>query len=259
MATFLFIDDDLRYQYTKLYLRKKGHEILDYYIQNKVIDYIVLPIKGKEKDELFEHLVKENLDKKYIIYNETEYLKKIKNKYNLNYIYLKEDKEFNLINSKATSECVLMFSIEVLPIILKESKILILGYGNSAKELVKDYLHFTNNILVAIRRKEVQLELDELKIKNINLIDLKDYIDKYDLIINTIPSLILDEELLRYVSPSSYILDIASFPGGVDYKKAKEYGINAYLLPSLPSKFKPKSSGIEYAKAIERGIEKWKN
>ena len=71
MATFLFIDDDLRYQYTKLYLRKKGHEILDYYIQNKVIDYIVLPIKGKEKDELFEHLVKENLDKKYIIYNET--------------------------------------------------------------------------------------------------------------------------------------------------------------------------------------------
>ena len=35
MATFLFIDDDLRYQYTKLYLRKKGHEILDYYIQNK--------------------------------------------------------------------------------------------------------------------------------------------------------------------------------------------------------------------------------
>ena len=68
------------------------------------------------------------------VHNETEYLKKIKNKYNLNYIYLKEDKEFNLINSKATSECVLMFSIEVLPIILKESKILILGYGNSAKD-----------------------------------------------------------------------------------------------------------------------------
>lgn len=256
MATFLFINDDLRDKYAKLYLKKKGHEILDYYIQNKVIDYIVLPIKGKEKDELFEHLVKENLDKKYIIYNETDYLRKLKNKYNLNYIYLKEDKEFNKINSLATSECVLMFSIEVLPIILKEASILILGYGNSAKELVNDYLHFTNNILVAVRRKEIQNELTEKNIKNININELKDYIEKYDLIINTIPSLIIDEELLRYISPSSYILDIASFPGGVDYKKAKEYGINAYLLPSLPSKFKPKSSGIEYAKAIERGIKK---
>ena len=45
MATFLFINNDLRDKYTKLYLKKKGHEILDFYIENKVIDIIVLPIK----------------------------------------------------------------------------------------------------------------------------------------------------------------------------------------------------------------------
>ena len=57
MATFLFLNDDIRDKYAKLYLEKKGHEIVNYYIKNKVIDYIVLPIKGIQKDELFENLV----------------------------------------------------------------------------------------------------------------------------------------------------------------------------------------------------------
>ena len=84
MATFLFLNDDIRDKYAKLYLEKKGHEIVNYYISNKVIDYIVLPIKGIDKDDLFEHLVKENKDKKYIVYNITPYLLNLKNKYNQN-------------------------------------------------------------------------------------------------------------------------------------------------------------------------------
>ena len=95
------------------------------------------------------------------------------------------------------------------------------------------------------------------EIKNIDIQDLKNVIENYDIIINTVPALIIDEELLHYISPTSYILDIASYPGGgVDYKKAKEYGVNAFLLPSLPTKCAPKSSGIAYAKAIERGVDK---
>ena len=37
MATILFINDDLRDKYAKLYLKKHGHEVLDFYIQNKLI------------------------------------------------------------------------------------------------------------------------------------------------------------------------------------------------------------------------------
>lgn len=256
MATFLFINDDLRDKYAKLYLKKLGHEICEFYIQNKVIDYIVLPIKGMYKDDVFENLVKENIDKTYIVYNVTDYMLDLKNKYNLEFIELKNDKEFNYSNSLATSEAVLKYGIELLPIILKNSNILILGYGNSAKALVEDFKHFSNKLLVAVRKDEVRKDLLKKKINNINLKELKNYIEEYDLIINTIPSMIIDEELLHYISPTSYILDIASYPGGVDFNKAKKYGINAFLLPSLPLKYAPKTSGIEYAKAIERGIVK---
>lgn len=255
MATILFINDDLRDKYAKLYLKKIGHEIIDYYINNKVIDYIVLPIKGIEKDELFENLVKENQNKIYIVYNITQYMLDIKLKYNLKFIELKNDAMFNLVNSIATSEAVVKYGIEILPIVLKSANILILGYGNSAKALVDDFAHFSNELFVAVRKEEVRRELDKKEIKNIHINELKEYIEDFDLIINTIPSLIIDEELLHYISPASYILDISSYPGGVDYKKAKEYGIHAYLLPSLPLKYAPKTSGIEYGKAIERGME----
>ena len=254
MATILFINDDLRDKYAKLYLKKLGHEIIDYYIQNKKIDYIVLPINGVNNDELFENLVKENKDKIYIVYNINEYMQNLKYKYNLKFIELKNDTMFNLINSIAASEAVLKYSIEILPIVLKNANILILGYGNSAKALVNDYLNFSNKLLVAVRKEEVKKILNEKEIKNIYIHELKNYIEDYDLIINTIPALIIDEELLHYISPSSYILDIASYPGGVDYLKAKEYGIHAYSLTSLPLKFAPKSCGIEYGRAIERGI-----
>ena len=256
MATFLFLNDDIRDKYAKLYLEKKGHEIVNYYIKNKVIDYIVLPIKGIQKDELFENLVKENLDKKYIVYNVTSYMLSLKLKYNLTFIELSNDEEFNRVNSLATSEAIIKYSIEILPIILKEANILILGYGNSAKALVDDFKYFSKELLVAVRKEKVREELTNKEIKNIDIQYLKNVIENYDIIINTVPALIIDEELLHYISPTSYILDIASYPGGVDYKKAKEYGVNAFLLPSLPTKCAPKSSGIAYAKAIERGVDK---
>ena len=117
----------------------------------------------------------------------------IKHKYNLTFIDLKNDEEFNKINSIATSEAVLKYSIEVLPIIMKESKILILGYGNSAKALVDDFNHFSKELLVAVRKESVRKELDTKNVQNINLEDLKTVIEKYDIIINTIPSLIIYE------------------------------------------------------------------
>ena len=254
MTTILFISDDLRDKYAKLYLRKMGYEIIDYYIANKNIDYIVLPLNGVKQDQLFEYLVKENTNKIYIVYQINDYMLELKEKYKLKFLELKNDNMFTLINSISISEAVIKYSIEILPIVLKTANILILGYDNSSVELAKDYLHFSNKLLVAISKENIKEELDKIHVKNIDINELKEYIEGYDLIINTIPSLIIDEELLHYISPSSYILDISSSLNGVDYDKAKDYGVHAFPLTSLALEYAPKSCGIEYGKAIERGI-----
>ena len=51
------------------------------------------------------------------------------------------------------------------------------------------------------------------------------------------------------------ILDMASEPGGVDYKAAEELGITAVLLPGLPGKYAPASSAEILADKIKS---KWK-
>ena len=46
-------------------------------------------------------------------------------------------------------------------------------------------------------------------------------VQESDFIFNTIPSLILTENTLRLVNKNTTIIDIAAFPGGLDYDIAK--------------------------------------
>ena len=48
--------------------------------------------------------------------------------------------------------------------------------------------------------------------------NLKDHIHEFDIIFNTIPSLILDDEILTKVKKDALIIDLASKPGGIDFE-----------------------------------------
>ena len=68
-------------------------------------------------------------------------------------------------------------------------------------------------------------------------------IKTYDIIFNTIPALILDEEILSNVKKDALIIDLASKPGGVDFEAAKALGVRVIWALSLPGKVAPVSSG----------------
>ena len=76
----------------------------------------------------------------------------------------------------------------------------------------------------------------------INLIELKEKIHKYDIIINTIPFIVLDKEMLKEVKEDALIIDLASNPGGVDRVAIKELGIKFNWALSLPGKVSPVTS-----------------
>lgn len=65
---------------------------------------------------------------------------------------------------------------------------------------------------------------------------------KYDIIFNTIPSMILDKERLNLLKKETIIIDLASKPGGVDFTTAKELGLNARLELGLPGRIAPITS-----------------
>lgn len=73
--------------------------------------------------------------------------------------------------------------------------------------------------------------------------NLKYHIHEFDIIFNTIPSLILNDEILTKVKKDALIIDLASKPGGIDFDAAKSYGLKVIWALSLPGKIAPVSSG----------------
>ena len=62
-----------------------------------------------------------------------------------------------------------------------------------------------------------------------------EYVEKYKINI--------DEEELKRIKSGALIIDLASYPGGVDFEKAKELGVKTIHALSLPGKVAPKSAG----------------
>ena len=75
-----------------------------------------------------------------------------------------------------------------------------------------------------------------------NLNHLDENLTKFDIIINTIPFQILDENRLDMLKKDVVIIDLASNPGGVDRKAAKEKNIKLIWALSLPGKVAPVTS-----------------
>ena len=64
----------------------------------------------------------------------------------------------------------------------------------------------------------------------------------FHIIINTIPFQILVDERLDLIKKEAIIIDLASNPGGVDRKQAREKGIRVIWALSLPARVAPLTS-----------------
>lgn len=155
-----------------------------------------------------------------------------------------------IYNAIATAEGAIMEAIKMQPINLHQSRILILGYGRCAKILASKLKGMDANVTICARNPTQRSLAKALGLENIDFPDLKRRISQYDYIFNTVPQIILKEELLRKMARDSCIIDIASAPGGVDHVMAQSLGICTKLCPSLPGIYSPKSSGIMLAKKV---------
>ena len=67
-------------------------------------------------------------------------------------------------------------------------------------------------------------------------------IGKFEFIFNTVPSMVLNQDVIKNISKNAVIIDIASKPGGTDFEYCKAEGIDANLYLALPGKYSPASS-----------------
>lgn len=119
-----------------------------------------------------------------------------------------------------------------------------MGYGRIGKILSRMLHGLGANVWVEARKYADLAMIEGHGYEPLSLGELKNVIGEFDIIFNTVPSLILDEALLKRVHPDTLIIDLASKPGGVDFESAKLMGIKVIWALSLPGKISPVTSGI---------------
>ena len=153
-----------------------------------------------------------------------------------------ESEELAILNTIATAEGTIQLAIENTDRILHGSRVLVLGFGRIGKVLARKLIGLSAVVTCAARKDEdfAWIQAYGYKVTNINNIgkDLK----QYDIIINTVPHLILTEKRLEYVKDNVLLIDLASNPGGIDRNVVKERKLKFIWALSLPGKVAPTTS-----------------
>ena len=165
------------------------------------------------------------------------------NRNTTNFKYFDLTKDIELYNSNIipTVEGIIQILLNEIHFTLCSSDVLLLGFGRIGKSLSALLLNFGVNLYV-FDQKVNQVST------NINIVRTIDNLNKYQIIINTIPEIILNKNNLSTIQKDVLIIDVASYPGGID--KNNISGIKYIYASGLPGKKAPKTVAINMKKLM---------
>lgn len=150
--------------------------------------------------------------------------------------------ELAVLNTIATAEGTIQIAIENTNKILHGSEVLILGFGRIGKVLARKLAGLAVKVTCAARKDEDFAWIEAYGHKATNINTIGENLKKYDIIINTVPHMILTEERLQNVKKECLLIDLASNPGGIDKKAVKDRNLKFIWALSLPGKVAPTTS-----------------
>ena len=171
-----------------------------------------------------------------------ENLYEIASSQNIELIDLMKREELAVLNTIATAEGAIELAISNTNKILHGSEVLILGFGRVGKVLARKLSGMEANVTCAARKDEDLAWIKAYGYNLTNINTLGENLSKYDIIMNTVPHMILDEKRLQYVNKESLLIDLASNPGGIDKKIVKEKNLKFVWALALPGKVAPITS-----------------
>lgn len=164
--------------------------------------------------------------------------------------YLSEELVYK--NATASAEGAVMIAMSNTHSTVKDEKYAILGYGRIASQLAYMLSSMGGDVQIFARSdKAIALAAEKgyytFKLDNKSTLDyskaIAREIEKNSVVFNTIPSIILTEEILNEIKKKPIYIELASSPGGIDLECARIQKIKNIYAPSLPGRYAPKSAG----------------
>lgn len=163
--------------------------------------------------------------------------------------------DFITSNAVPTAEGAIGIALRELKQTLWDSHCLILGYGRIGKILAQRLFPLCGKLTVVARKPKDISMISSLGYEAVDYSTWADAISTADVVFNTVPSMVLSADILRMLPRNALVIDLASRPGGTDFKAAEMCGIKTVWALSLPGKTAPYSAGKIIAESICKGIQ----
>jgi len=159
-----------------------------------------------------------------------------------------------IYNSIPTAEGAIMMAIENTDYTIHSARVLVTGYGRVGITIVNKFQALGAHVTAVSRSANELARIAETGVRGVSFEALPEAARDTDILINTVPSRVITEEVIRELPAHALILDLASKPGGTDFDYASQRGIKAILAKSLPGLVAPKTSGSILADVINQHL-----
>ena len=162
---------------------------------------------------------------------------------------LLQSEELTILNAIPTVEGTIKIAIEETEETIHENNVLIYGFGRIGKILCQRFCDLGANVYCVARKNEDFAWIREYRCIPIKYEEVEKYVEKINIIINTVPVIVINENIIKKLKKDCLIIDVASNPGGVDKDAIKRYNIRVITALGIPGKIAPKTAA-KYIKEI---------
>ena len=175
--------------------------------------------------------------------------------YGLTLLDYYDREETQVANAVPTAEGALQLAMESTDHTLHGSRCLIIGYGRIGRLLADRLLALGAEVTVSARKYGDLAWVQAWGCQSIRTEALAGQLDRFDLIFNTAPALILDGARLREAREDCVVIDLASAPGGTDLAEARRLGRRVIPAPGLPGKTAPRTAAAAIRDSVYHILE----
>ncbi|WP_202077191.1 dipicolinic acid synthetase subunit A [Caldalkalibacillus salinus] len=227
------------------------------------LDALILPIVGTSEEGKVESIFSDkpiifreehikNLPDDCVIYTgmAKNYLKELCSRHAKKLVQLLERDDVAIYNSIPTVEGAIMMAIQNTDVTLHGANVVILGLGRVGMSLARSLSAMGAHVRVGARKPADLARIYEMGLVPFHMNQLRYHVDDCDILFNTIPKMVVTSHIIAKMPHHTFILDLASKPGGVDFRFADKRGIKAKLAPGLPGIVAPKTAGVIIANVV---------
>ena len=167
------------------------------------------------------------------------------------YDLLKDD-ELTILNAIPTVEGAIKIAIDEREETIHESNVLVCGYGRIGKIACDRFSKLGANVYCTARKETDLAWIREKRFIPLTYPEVINFASRFDIVINTVPTLIIKKEELDAFNKDVLLIELASLPGGFDKEYIKQKGLKLITAPGFPGKEMPKTAAKYIKKVIDK-------